>query len=162
MRKSIRKKKGHSQAGFSAPETLVVVLVISILTVIAIPIVSKTMDLRRLDVYVSVVSSKMTEARMHAIKHNRTAWFRVDPVNRTTQIQTTDDVGNTVNLKASELIPLRITMAETAAVEFRFDSMGRLTTGTETVTFQTTASGDTNSKAITASPAGKILVASMD
>ncbi|NNE67420.1 MAG: prepilin-type N-terminal cleavage/methylation domain-containing protein [Pyrinomonadaceae bacterium] len=160
MQRSI-KNRGHLQAGFSAPETLIVVLVISILVVIAIPNVSKTLDLRLLETYSSVVSNKMTETRTYAIKHNRTAWLRIDPANRTSQIQTTDTAGNTINLKAAELLPARIAIAETSPVEFRFDSMGRLTTGTETVTFQLTASGQTKSKAITVSPAGKILVGSM-
>ncbi len=151
----------NQQHGVSAPESLIVVAIIGIIATFTIPNITRTIDLRQLDTYGSVVAGKMTEARTYAIKHNRTAWFRIDPINRTTQIQTTDNLGNTINLKASELIPSRIQMAETTPVEFRFDSMGRLTTGSETVTLQMSSSGDTKSKAITGFPAGKIRVGSM-
>ncbi len=149
------------QQGFSAPEAAIVVVIITILIVLAVPRVSRTVELRQLDTYVSVIANKMTETRTHAIKRNRSVWLEVDPINRTTQIQTTDAVGNTVNVKGSELFPATIGMAETTVVEFRFDSMGRLTTGNETVTFQMTNSGSPKTRAVSVGPAGKITVASM-
>ncbi|MDH3493061.1 MAG: GspH/FimT family protein [Acidobacteriota bacterium] len=149
------------EQGFSALEALIVVLVIGIVVVIAVPNVTRNVELRKLDTYVSTLSSKMEEAKSYAIKHNRTAWLRIDPVNRTTQIQTTDDAGNTVNLGAAELVPARLDIAETTAMEFRFDSMGRLATGSGTVTFQMDGSGETKTKAITVGPSGQIRVGEM-
>jgi Tfp pilus assembly protein FimT len=157
-----KEKIWRKQKGFSSPEAVIVVLVIAILTVLAVPNINRTMDLRKLDLYVGVISNKMTEARMHAIKHNRTAWLRIDPVNRTTQLQTTDLSGNTINLGASEIIPGRLGLTNSAVVEFRFDSMGRLSSGTQTVTFKMSKAADIKTKAITVSPAGKITVSSMN
>lgn len=151
----------NKSQGFSLPELLIVVLIIGILTVIAIPSISRTMQLRRLDTVVSEIADKMTDARMYAIKRNRAAWLLLDPVNRTTQMQTTDDAGNTINLKPAERLPGGLNLTASGVVECRFDSMGRLAAGSLTVTFQTGTGGSAKSKSITVAPAGKITVGKM-
>lgn len=138
-----------NEPGFSLPEVLVVVLIIAILTVIAIPSVSRAMQLQRLDTYVFTIADKMMDARMYAIKHNRPAWLRIDPTNRTTELQTTNDAGNTINLKTAELLPAGIMITGSTPVEFRFNSLGRLPVENQTITFQTGSSGTLKSKPIT-------------
>lgn len=138
-----------------------VVLTIAIVVVFAIPSISSSYDLRQLDSYTSKVAGKMAKVKMHAIKRNRTAWLRIDPINRTTHLQSTDNSGNTINLEAAELVPSRIDFLETSPVEIRFDSVGRLITGNETVTFLVSNSQSTKQKSISVSPAGKVNVSAM-
>lgn len=151
-----------NEQGFGLIEIIMVILIISILVVIAIPSITGIMKLQRLNTYVAVIAGKAMDARMYAVKHNRTAWLRIDPTNRTTQLQTTNAAGNTISLKSAELLPSELRLTATTPVEFRFDSLGRLPGGNQTATFQTGSSGSSKTKSISVSPAGKITVGSMN
>lgn len=142
--------------GFSLPELLIVLLVIAILAVLALPVVFKTLQLRKLDTSVSKIADKSLEARMYAIKRNREAWLRIDPVTRTFHTQSRDDLGATIDLNTAEPFPNGVNALGSTPVEFHFDSLGRLAAGGQTVTFEVVSTGTSPKKTVSVSPAGKI------
>lgn len=148
--------------GFSAIEILIVVAVIGVLLAIAIPSVTRTLELHRLDTSVSILASKLADARMSAIKRNRQAWVRIDPTNRTLQLQTTNDAGTTINLGVAEALPAGVDFTSpTAATEIRFDGVGRLPTGTAAWTITLRGVQQTQRKTLSVTGIGKVTVANM-
>lgn len=147
--------------GFSLPELLIVLLVIAILAVIALPVVFKTLQLRKLDTSVSKVADKSLEVRMYAIKRNREAWLRIDPATRTFRVQSRDDLGATIDLDTAESFPDGVNTTIATPTEFHFDSLGRRAAGGQTVTFKVVSTGQTPVKTVSVSPAGKINVSGM-
>ncbi len=147
------------EKGFSLPELLIVVLIIAILIVLTLPQSNRQLQLYRLDTGVSVISNKLMETRMEAIKRNRTTWIRLDKTAKTAQIKTTDSAAVTINVNFPEYFPQGMILDASDSLEISFDSMGRLTTGTQTVTIRETNSN--KRKDITISPAGKITVGQM-
>ncbi len=152
-------QKFKKEGGFSFPELLIVFLSIAILAVLSLPQSNRQLQLYRLDTGVSIISGKLMEARMEAIKRNRTTWLRLDKTAKTAQIKTTNTSAETIDVKSSESFPQGMILDASDSLEISFDSMGRLTTGTQTVTIRETNSG--KRKDITISPAGKITVGQM-
>lgn len=148
--------------GFSAIELMIVLVVVGVLLAIAIPSITRTLALRRLDTSVSTLASKLAEARMNAIKRNRQAWVRIDPTNRTVQLQTTNDAGTTINLGVAEALPSGVDIANpVAATEIRFDGLGRLPTGTAAWTITLRGVQHTKRKSLSVTGIGKVTVANM-
>lgn len=71
-----------SQNGFSLIELLIVVVIVSIIAALSILALQRTMALSKLDTGVSILSSKISEARSNAIKHNRQARVVITPADR--------------------------------------------------------------------------------
>ena len=147
------------EKGFSLPELLIVVLIVAILIVIALPQTNRQLQLYRLDTSVSVISDKLMEARMEAIKRNRTTWLRLDKTAKTAQIRTTNSSSATIDVGFPENFAQGMVLDTSDSLEISFDSMGRLTTGTQTIPIRETNSN--KRKDITVSPAGKITVGNM-
>jgi competence protein ComGC len=146
-------------SGFSVPELLVVCLIISILVVISLPGAVRTLQLYRLDGSVSIISDKIVEARMNAIKRNRRAWLRIDATAKTAQVRSTNSAGQTIDVNSPERLPRGLGIDSTSPVEIGFDSMGRLATTTQGVTI--IESNSNKRKTITISPSGKVSVGQM-
>jgi prepilin-type N-terminal cleavage/methylation domain-containing protein len=149
----------NKSGGFSLPEIMIVVLVVAILVVLTLPQSNRQLQLYRLDSSVSLISSKLMEARMEAIKRNRTTWLRLDKTAKTIQIRTTNSSAQTINISSPELFPQGMVLDASDSLEISFDSMGRLTTGTQTFSIRETNSN--KRKNITVSPAGKITTGQM-
>ncbi len=156
---SLINQKSKKEGGFSLPELLIVFFSIAILAVLSLPQSNRQLQLYRLDAAVSTISNKLMETRMEAIKRNRTVWLRVDKNAKTAQIKTTNASAQTIDLKSPESFSQGMILDASDSLEISFDSMGRLTTGTQTVTIRETNSN--KRKDITISPAGKITVGQM-
>ena len=148
--------------GFTVLEILIVVAVIGILLAIAIPNITRTLELHRLDTSASILASRLADARMNAIKRNRQAWVRIDPTNRTLQLQTTNDAGATINLGVAEALPDGVDFTSPwIATEIRFDGVGRLPTGTAAWTITLRGVRQTKRKSLSVTGIGKVTVANM-
>ena len=158
---SLMKKTNPSkrEKGFSLPEIMIVVLTIGIIATLALPGSIRTLQLYRLDTSVSVIGSKLMETRMSAIKRNRTAWLRIDKTTRTFQIRTTNAAGQTIDVGYPESFPQGMNLDASDSVEISFDSLGRSSAGTQSVTIL--ESNSNKRKVISVSPAGKISVGQM-
>ncbi len=147
------------EQGFSMPELLIVLLVGAILTVIAVPNGIRQMQLYRLETSVSIVSNKLMEARMNAIKRNRTTSIKIDKTKRTAQIRSTNDMYQPIDVGFPERLSSGLVLDSLNSVEVNFDSMGRFSTGTQTITLK--ESNSNKRKDITISPSGKVSVGQM-
>jgi prepilin-type N-terminal cleavage/methylation domain-containing protein len=153
--RSLRLSKG--QKGISLIEVIIVLLVMAIMVVIAVPRGVRQLQLYRLDTSVSIVSEKLAEARMTAIKRNRGTWLRIDKTARTAQIRSTNPAnGATIDLGYPERFPNGVVLDAADSVDITFDSMGQSVAGTQSFILQEATS--TKRKAITVSPTGKITV----
>jgi Tfp pilus assembly protein FimT len=148
-----------NERGFSIVELIVVGVVISIMVAVAVPRTVRQLQFYRLDRSTAAVSSKLTEARINAIKRNRTVWLRIDKTARTSQIRTTDSGGATVNVGYADNFPQGTDLDAADSVEVAFDSMGRYASGPQLVTMVETNLG--RREDINISPAGKIKIGSM-
>lgn len=149
----------NREAGFSLPEILIVLLTIAILTTLALPSGLRALQLYRLETSVSVISDKLMETRMSAIKRNRTSSLKIDKTARTAQIHSTNQKGETIDVNFPVAFPQGLQFDAVDSVEISFDSMGRISTGIQTLTFKETNSN--KRKNIIVSPAGKISVGQM-
>lgn len=85
--------------GFSLPEVLIVVLVIAILVVLAVPQLTSSLQLNRIQTGSSIVSSKLAEAKMIAVKQNKQVSFILDEANQQVWIEANSAViGNVESL----------------------------------------------------------------
>lgn len=158
--KSARKTRPSKKIeGFTTPELVMVCLVIAILVVITLPRAVRALQLYRLDTSVAIISDKLTEARMNAIKRNRSAWLRIDKTAKTSQIKSTNNTGQTIDVNFPERLPQNLSLEAADSVEVSFDSMGRLAGASQTVTIREINSN--KRKDITISPSGKISVGQM-
>lgn len=151
--------KYKKQKGFSFPELLIVLLVISILVTMALPQSIRQLQLYRLDTSVSAISNKLMEARMNAVKRNRTTWLRLDKAAKTSQIKSTNTAGATINVGFPERFPQGMILDTVDSIEISFDSMGRLSTTAPTITIKEENSN--KRKTIAVSLSGKISVGQM-
>lgn len=147
------------EQGFSIPELLVVLLSISILTVIALPTSIRQLQLYRIETSVSLVSNKLMEARMGAIKRNQTIWLRIDNNTKTIQTKSFNNAAQTIDIDHPERLPQGIILNSSEFVEISFDSMGRSKNGGQFFTIKEINTG--KRKDIAVSPSGKITVGQM-
>jgi type IV fimbrial biogenesis protein FimT len=116
--------QARPERGFSLVELLVVVGVAAVLLAIAIPNVSGVMEANKLQTSSSMLASKLSEARINALKRNRAAWLRVDAAAGRVQVQTSGGGGATLDIGAPGLLPPGVAFVEPAA-NIQFDSVGR-------------------------------------
>jgi Tfp pilus assembly protein FimT len=147
-----KSKNRKNEVGVSLIEIVIVLSVSLVLSAIALPNITGTMAVRHLNATVTMVSGKVMQARMTAIKRNKTTWLRISPTNRTVKLQTTDTAGNTIDLTPTANFSNQVSLAGSTDIDIAFDSMGRPTTGAQTINFTATGS---KSKNITISSVGK-------
>jgi Tfp pilus assembly protein FimT len=146
-------------SGFSVAEAVVAIAIIGILVAIAIPTTIRQLQLHRLDSSVSVVSSKIMEARMNAIKRNRTSTLHISLHDRHAIVRTTNASNDVIDIGQPESFYGGVSLDATNSANINFDSMGRLPAGAQTVTLVESNSG--RRKNIFISPAGKVTVSNI-
>ena len=119
--------------GFSLSEVLIVVLTVAIIATLAIPQLFSTIQLNRIQTASSLVANKLSEARMMAIKRNRSVSFVVDENNSQIWLESNSTVvGNVEQLPRG--IKIKISPNSIATTEYiTFNSMGTLITAPPTV-----------------------------
>ncbi len=160
MRSTTLPIRRTNDAGFSAIEMLVVVAIIGVITAIAVPNIRQGLVSYRLDAAVAMVTSKLSEARMNAIKRNKQARLRIDTTQRTVKVQIADTSGNFADLGATMTLPPGIDFAGTPPAEITFSSLGR-STATANLTWTLQAAQIQKRKNVTVSPVGKVVVGAM-
>lgn len=119
--------------GFSLPEILIVVLIIAILVVLTLPQLSSSLRLNHIQTSMSIVSSKLAETKMIAVKQNKTVSFVVDENNSQVWIETNSTVIGNIESLPKE-IKLKISPDTSATKELvTFNSMGMLVTTPATI-----------------------------
>lgn len=133
---------GHPRTGcrgFSLTELLMVVAIMIVIAATGLPQLTSGVRLHRLQGSASMISSKLTEARINALKRNRATWLLIDADAGTVQVQTAAAGGAAVDLGAPGLLSEGITFAA-APAQVDYDAMGR-TTAVQTI--QVAAGGAT-------------------
>lgn len=149
------KRKILDERGFSLIELIIVVLIIAILATASIPAIQRNLQLYRLESATGLITSRLTEARLSAIKLNRSAWLAIDTTRRTLEVWTTNDGGQPVLVSPATPIPQDIILPSTSATTVNFTSLGRNQTNTLTnITLMLPTRG--NCKTITIFATGKI------
>lgn len=119
--------------GFSLPEVMIVVIIIAILVVLAVPQLNSSLQFNRIQTASSLIASKLSEAKMAAIKQNKQVSFVLDETNRQIWIEANSTViGNVEQLP--QLIKVKISPDTSATREYiTFNSMGVLSTTPATI-----------------------------
>lgn len=119
--------------GFSLPEVMIVVIIIAILVVLAVPQLNSSLQFNRIQTASSLIASKLSEAKMAAIKQNKQVSFVLDETNRQIWIEANSTViGNVEQLP--QLIKVKISPDTSATKEYiTFNSMGVLSTTPATI-----------------------------
>ena len=138
--------------GFSLFEIMIVMVIVGVLLMILVPNASRAMQVWRLDGGVRMVSGKLMEARIDAIKRNRQSWLSINTSGQV-QVQTTDDTPATIDVGFPGLLQQSVSFQSGAPTEVRYDSMGRPTV-TRTIVIET---ADLQ-KTITVSATGRVTV----
>lgn len=139
----------RSESGFTLIEMLVVAAVAVIISSIGVAQITTAMERLRLQESASVLEGKLQEARLQALKRNRTTWLSIDAAAGTFIVQTNDAGGNPVDIGLSE--SLRTGVSFTAApAAVTFDTLGRLG-ATQTITF---TDPDGNTRTVTVAVTG--------
>ena len=146
------RRSDASGAGFSLFEIMIVMVVVGVLLMILVPNASRAMQVWRLDGSVRMVSGKLMEARIDAIKRNRQSWLSINTSGQV-QVQTTDDTPATIDVGFPGLLQQSVSFQSGAPAEVRYDSMGRPTV-TRTIVIET---ADLQ-KTITVSATGRVTV----
>jgi prepilin-type N-terminal cleavage/methylation domain-containing protein len=113
------------QTGFSLIEVIIVVLIISILVVAAIPQVQRNLQLYKLESATGLLSNRLTEARLTALKHNRPAWLEINSVDKTLEVWTTNETAQPIRAKLAVTIPDNISIDSASPSRVTFTSLGR-------------------------------------
>jgi prepilin-type N-terminal cleavage/methylation domain-containing protein len=120
-------------SGFSLPEIIVVLLVIAIIAVLAIPQMSASIELNRVNVGSSMVAAMLSEAKMTAIKRNFPVTFVLDETNGSVWIEANSIIiGNVQKIPQATKIKINPD-ATTAQERITFNSIGSLTTPPATI-----------------------------
>lgn len=149
----------NNEEGFSIIELLIVSLIIAILAVVSIPLISKNLQLYRAESAIGMVSNRLTEARLTAIKRNRPVWLKADPNNNSLKIESTDDSGNVIPVSSPMYLPDGTVIASETPVVTTFTSLGRVQPGSATKT-PIDSPATHNCNEVKVSSVGKITVAS--
>lgn len=146
------------QKGFSLIEALIVLLVISILVVAALPQVQQTLRLYRVETAAGLLSNRLTEARLTAIKNNRPAWLEINNTQKTMEIWTTNQNNQPIRSTLAVSISDDITIVSGSPSRVTFNSLGRNQANADVVIkFKLTKTNFC--RAVTVSAAGNITTA---
>ncbi len=115
----------NSMEGFSLLEVLIVVLVISVAVVSAVPQVQQSLSLYRVESAAGLLSNRLTEARMTAIKYNRAAWLEINSRNKTFEVWTTGANNKPVRTRLAVSIPSDVVIVPGSPNRITFNSLGR-------------------------------------
>ncbi len=113
------------QKGFSLIEIIIVLLIISILIVAAIPQIERNLQLYRVESAMSLLSNRLTEARMTAVKHNRAAWLEINNVNKTFEVWTTNELNQPIRSTIPVTISNNVSFDAASPSRITFNSLGR-------------------------------------
>lgn len=111
--------------GFSLVEVVIVLLIISIVIVAALPQVQKTLQLYRVESAAGLLSNRLAETRLTAIKRNRAAWLEINDTNRTLEVWTTDANNQPIRTKTIVSISPDVTIVSGSPSRVTFNSLGR-------------------------------------
>lgn len=146
-----------SSAGFTLLEMMLVVSIGITIAAIAIPNILAMNYSYRIATASTTVTAKVHQARINALKQNRSTWVQIDGANGTVQVQTTDAGGAAVNIGGLEYMPQGVTFGTGAAVvNLTFDAMGRPANPPQTIQLLYPGSGLT--RTITVSSTGRVSV----
>lgn len=152
---SVRK----SEKGFSFPELLVVFLIGAILCVLAIPQLSASLKLNRINTLNAAIASKLAEARIQAIKRNSQVSLKINFQNRKIWIEAGGtQIGGSENYPSENTIQFSPGV-NTTQETITFNSFGNLQTTPTTITVSNT--NINRSKTVQVSLSGKITVGGM-
>ncbi|MEO6588240.1 MAG: prepilin-type N-terminal cleavage/methylation domain-containing protein [Pyrinomonadaceae bacterium] len=120
-----RAKIKKNEEGFSLVEVLIVVLIISILAVAAIPQIQRNLQLYRLESISGLLSSRLMEAKLTAVKHNRAAWLEINTTAKTLEVWTTNELNQPIRTKLAVTIPDNVSFDAASPSRITFNSLGR-------------------------------------
>ena len=147
------------QNGFSLVEILIVLLIISILVVAALPQVQQTLRLYRVESAAGLLSNRLTEARLTAIKNNRPAWLEINSNEKMLEVWTTNQNNQPIRTNLAVPISEDITIVSGSPTRVTFNSLGRNQANSQVVIkFKLTKTNFC--KAVSVSAAGSITTAS--
>jgi prepilin-type N-terminal cleavage/methylation domain-containing protein len=159
MRNSEFNDLTKKQKGFSFVEVLIVLLIISILVVAALPQVQQTLRLYRVESAAGLLSNRLTEARLMAIKNNRPAWLEINSSEKTLEVWSTNQNNQPIRAKLAVPISEDISIVSGSPSRVTFNSLGRNQANSEVVIkFKLTKTNFC--KAVTISVAGSITTTS--
>ena len=147
----------RSEHGASLINLLIVACIMGILLSIVMPDIRAALEIERLNDCASKLASKLTDARIKALEHNRPAWLLIDSSARTLQIQTTDSSGSIMNVGAAESLLSGVSIGATPA-RVSFTSLG-LVESTQTLILTGVSTGKT--RTVSVSRVGKVSIDSM-
>ncbi len=125
MNKRNKIKEIKGQKGFGLIEIIIVLLIISILAVAAIPQIERNLQLYRVESVMNLLSNRLTEARLTAVKHNRAAWLEIDNTNKTLEVWTTNELNQPIRAKLPVTIPNNVLFDASSPSRITFTSLGR-------------------------------------
>ncbi len=145
-----------NQQGFSAVEIIIVVVVVGILCVLAVPQLTASLRNNRVNTLNALVSSKLAEARLQAIKRNSQCSFVVNTQTRRIWIEAGGKEIGGAELYQPDIEILYSQTTPLPEKKFTFNSFGYLTTTPATLTVRTV--GQTFQRTVSVSLSGKIAV----
>ncbi|MDQ3801470.1 MAG: GspH/FimT family pseudopilin [Acidobacteriota bacterium] len=152
-------RKKRKQHGFSLIELIIVVLVIAIMLTASFPAIRRSLQLYRLESAAGLVTSRLTEARMVAVKRNRRASVALNTGSNTLEIRSLDDNGQSVVIGSAVSLPQDVVLqiSPGGGDSISFSSLGRnLSNDTANITLTLGAAQAGYCKTVTVSPVGKI------
>lgn len=144
--------------GFSLIELIIVLLVISIVAVAAFPQIQQTLRLYRVESAAGLLSNRLTEARLTAIKHNRLAWLEINNVEKTLEVWTTNQNNQPIRENLSVPLSEDVTIVSGSPSRVTFTSQGR-NQANSNVAIKLKLTKTSFCKAVTVSVAGSITTA---
>ena len=144
-----------TEGGYSLMEVMIVLVIIVALGSISIPSIVGIMESFRLDTSASLIESKLSDARMNAIKLNRNVRLTIDTGAATVQVEYTD--GGTVTVGPEESLGDDISfVAPPTPATITFDALGWPTTAPETVRLKIDRTGELRN--VTVSATGRVTI----
>jgi Tfp pilus assembly protein FimT len=124
---------------------------------LALPQIQESLRAYRLDIAERVVTNRLLEARLTAIKRNRDTWLAIDTTANTIQVASIDDNGTTVFLTQAVSLPQNAFFTTSTPNAVTYSSLGRnKNSGTSIISLQ--VSGINKTRTISISATGNLSV----